>query len=422
VPNLPSKEFLEWLRRYEKRTGRSLQGTPKELRDKLQRRFERLYAQAKKLDVLDEYIIELLAEYKGEVSKKKKECEHPYEKINGVTCMKCGRLLSSDEVKAAQGWKASDTESPVNWPAKINTEGTSTGRVKASSKAGKKARKEQASAPSLDIGEAVSKFAKTITDNHSDTRSAAMPTPKSEKKTTKPTTKPEVVKAEPLDPEKMSRQALIGALEECKKVGATVAWSKKDSDDILRVKLAEALEAVTSPEVMATVAKIDVDTVKDCIGVFIDMRAPNCLGCPTKEECVKQFLQNMEGDFSLFKQAQEEAEAEEQAALVEDEDVPAPEARKAKKEEPAKVTKKKLVYKSKRQIQVNDVKNPVKKKDDAELHGFVQEVLDEVPGTFGELREILFNHFEEPEDEQEARTMFLEFVKEMLQDNLIALA
>lgn len=218
------------------------------------------------------------------------------------------------------------------------------------------------------------------------------------------------------DPVKMDRRSLRSALSDAKAAGASVSWSKTDNDDLLRVKLAEALSQLQTPAVSAKLDAI-LESATDCFGLFIDFRQPSCLGCPSKEECYKLLLKNMENDFGLYIEAGKHADAHEQAAKVKPKDLPSQEALNAtvkkKKRKAAEI-----VYNKTQRFSILVDKNPEKKGD--ENYKFFRAFLKERPETFSDLRKLLGKHFEVPETLDGQKELTIEYVKAMVEEGIIA--
>lgn len=194
----------------------------------------------------------------------------------------------------------------------------------------------------------------------------------------------------------MDRKSLKATIAQLKEAGVKIEYSKQDDDDVLRRKVNDAMQAMPSPEHIKMLESIDPAKLKevlkrDCFGIFIDVRSPSCQACPDTETCVKEYMKNLKGDFSIFKPAMQEIKAEETAALVTEDDVKkatkkAKEAKAENGDGEAKV--KKIKYDVDRFVAVVDFdKSKLDKEHDT--YSTIKAILKEVPTTFGELREIV---------------------------------
>jgi len=250
----------------------------------------------------------------------------------------------------------------------------------------------------------------TLKDKEEDTPKAAKPKAEAEAPVAAKATKTEKTPVVPLptmEVTKMDRKSLKATIAQLRAAGVDIEYKKADDDGTLARKVNDALVKIPSPEMIATLETIDpakLSTVlqKDCLGLFVDMRSVNCLMCTTQAECVKEYLANLKGNFSVFKDAMIEIKVEEAAEEIEEEEIAAVAEKTKKADKKAKAAAPEtgkvsaIVWKAKRRIFVMDVANPNDEDDD--VYSTVQAILDEVPSTMSELREIVQREWEYDDD------------------------
>lgn len=227
-------------------------------------------------------------------------------------------------------------------------------------------------------------------------------TPQPEKPPKKATPKAEPTPVVPLpaaEVRNMDRKSLKAMAYQLTEMGVEVKVLKSDDDAALQAKVSAALNSLPSPEVLQKLETIDPEKLapvlkKDCLGLYIDLRAAACISCPDNVTCVKEFMKNLKGNFEVFKPAMKEIEVEEQAAKITPE-VAAASAKASKKTEDKTTAKAapKIVWNPKRKLVVANIDNPLKKKHDA--HATFQAILDELSvSTMKELRDIIERDWE----------------------------
>lgn len=213
-----------------------------------------------------------------------------------------------------------------------------------------------------------------------------------------------VMSAPVFEPQQLEIPELRAALTEL-----GLAYSKKDDETKLRLKLNKALAGAAKPEALSKLALIDpgklktAGLVQDCIGLYIDMTTPACVACPTKVDCLKQYVTNLGSDFSMFAKAMDLSQSDDQ------ETSDRPKKKKKKDSEaqtatPKKKKKRKLVYDANLTIGVSGkdaeafshLYSDMEDEDDAAaVSSLLQRILsDSYPETLGELKEIVDEFFE----------------------------
>jgi hypothetical protein len=208
----------------------------------------------------------------------------------------------------------------------------------------------------------------------------------------------------------MDRTALKAIASQLKEAGADFKVLKIDTDDSLQKKVNEALHALPSagvatqldsiiPEKLQTVLK------RDCLGVFIDLSDVSCVRCTHVQTCVRDYLSNLNGDKllalkpAMVGQVVEESKTVVKRASTSAADVP---------KKPAKIT-----YEPDRVLFVKNMKHPNPKKSAG--YDTIQAILDEVPGTMSEMREIIDRDFEQTDKE------FITFLNSLREVGMIKL-
>lgn len=170
---------------------------------------------------------------------------------------------------------------------------------------------------------------------------------------------------------------------------------KKLEDHELLRAVSETVNNLPSPQTLEALDALDprkLETVlkQDCIGVFVDLRTPACQACPDKGACTRQFLTNLKGNFSVFKDAHAEIKTEETAAQVTDKEI----AMKTKKSDKAKTAR--TPYDPKLVVFVMSIKNPQPKSDPS--YTLLKEILaladkaDFAPCTLKEIYAVVAKH------------------------------
>lgn len=203
----------------------------------------------------------------------------------------------------------------------------------------------------------------------------------------------------------MDRKTLKGVIADLKGAGVDIKFSKTDDDPTLQRKVNEALAGLPSPEILHKLERVNPQKLaqivgqKDCLGIFVDLTAAECLICSDKQECVKEYLKNLSGNFKMLDAALDDVKTEEQAKQVPKEviNAVAKKAKKAAKEKEPQQRIKPITYNPKTAVYVMDVENP--NKEDSEAYAAVQAVLDQVPGTMLELRECVASEYVWESDE-----------------------
>lgn len=211
----------------------------------------------------------------------------------------------------------------------------------------------------------------------------------------------------------MDRTALKAIASQLKEAGADIKVLKIDTDDSLQKKVNEALHALPSadtttqldsiiPEKLQTVLK------RDCLGVFIDLSDVSCIRCTHVQTCVRDYLSNLlNGDKLLaLKPAMAGSAVEELKKTTKESSTSA--AEPPKKAKPAKLT-----YEPDRVLFVKNMKHPNPKKSAG--YDTIQAILDEVPGTMSEMREIIDRDFEQTDKE------FITFLNSLREVGMIKL-
>ena len=205
--------------------------------------------------------------------------------------------------------------------------------------------------------------------------------------------KPVAVTVAPnVKPALMDRNSVKAMLEELKRGGVAVSWSRKDTDDELQEKLNQAMKALATPAVLETLERIDPAKLtaalnKDCIGLFIDLRTPVCVACPDMATCIKTYVENLKGNFTVFKDALADIKTEEAAALITDDVVPDTEP--VVKKTASKLRSKKTTYDPTRKIFFVGEKGPEDIAHDDDTLAFLTQVFDVLPETMQEFRTIV---------------------------------
>lgn len=239
------------------------------------------------------------------------------------------------------------------------------------------------------------------------------------------------------DLDSMDERSLRGTFKDLREaashagVNLDLKINKEDDESTVRKKLKKALRRFQTPEAMVALASINPDKLlpiqgQECKGVFINLNAAACVGCPNRDECLRLYLKNVPENFSKFKHAMEDAEATAQmiSAVSNDkalkgvhEIVKKVKEERASQKESGTVKAKKLEYDADRRIGVfsweND-KNPYSRKHHA--HELVQEIYDKNPRTLGDLRVIVEEHIEFKGSTKEKDRQFMELVVGLLDD------
>lgn len=180
-----------------------------------------------------------------------------------------------------------------------------------------------------------------------------------------------------LDLKNLDRKSLKAVLEELRSAGVKVRVPltsdgtpkiKQMADHELLRAVSEAINSLPSPETLATLERIDpqklADTLKkDCLGVFIDLTTPECLACPDKAQCAKEFIRNLKGNFKALKDAQTEIKVTEQASAVTEEVLAAAERTNTNVKTKNKIRR--LKYDGDTVVFIMNIKNPEKKSSEA---------------------------------------------------------
>jgi hypothetical protein len=194
----------------------------------------------------------------------------------------------------------------------------------------------------------------------------------------------------------MDRKTLKAIVADLKTAGADIKVLKSDDDDALRRKVNETLAALPSPEVLAKLEAINPQKLgvvlgqPDCLGLYIDLRTVDCMVCEDNAACVKKYLENLKGDFSMFTAAMEDIKTETAAAAVTKGVIAAVMTQPAVRGKP--IRQKRIKYDAKRAIYVMDIENPNTRESDE--YEMLQSVLDQVPRTLKQLRALAEEHYE----------------------------
>jgi predicted transcriptional regulator len=187
----------------------------------------------------------------------------------------------------------------------------------------------------------------------------------------------------------MDRAALKAIASQLKDAGSSIKVFKTDTDDALQLKVNESIQQIPSAVVSAQlndISPVKLVTIKrDCFGVFIDFSDVSCVRCTHAQTCVREYLNNISdakgGNLVSLKLAMSTVDEQKQ-------ETPAAAAPKKQK---------KVTYEPDRYVFVKNMKNPNKKGTDE--HAVLQAILDEVPGTMSELREIIARDFDQTDKE-----------------------
>lgn len=203
------------------------------------------------------------------------------------------------------------------------------------------------------------------------------------------------VKEGGFDTSKLDRKSVKATIATLRDAGVRIKYDKEESTDQLAVKLSQALNGLPSPEMMEKLERIDPVKLKvlngdgACLGIFIDMTQPECQVCTDRDECVKKYISNLNGNLKMFKEAMVDMKTEAAAKNVTEEEAEAV----AKKSNKGK-KKGRLKYDPKMSVYVMEIENPVNKKKEPDAHEMVESILKEVPTSLGELRKTISKHFE----------------------------
>jgi hypothetical protein len=182
----------------------------------------------------------------------------------------------------------------------------------------------------------------------------------------------------------MDRVALKAIASQIKDTGMGFKVLKSDTDDAIQKKVNEALQQIPSATVSAQLNDISPEKLttvlkRDCFGIFIDFSDVSCVRCTDAQTCVREYLSNVSDEGSKLislRPAMAKGDAQKK-----EESPPAVAPKKSKK----------ITYEPDRVLFVTNMKNPNKKGTDE--HVVLQAILDEVPGTMSELREIIARDF-----------------------------
>lgn len=212
-----------------------------------------------------------------------------------------------------------------------------------------------------------------------------------------------------LDLKNLDRKSLKAVIMELHGAGVTVKVPfgddgqprvKKMEDHELLRAVSTAINSLPSPETIQALERIDPSKLtpllkQDCIGIYVDLTTPECLACPDKHTCTKKFIENLKGNFKVFKDAMTDIKTEEAAKAITDEEIDT--VSKKSKDKGKKVRR--LKYDPRLTVFVMNVPHPEKDKK-ADAYEMVQAILDHAddadfaPITLEELYEIASKHFE----------------------------
>lgn len=211
-------------------------------------------------------------------------------------------------------------------------------------------------------------------------------------------------------PSKLDRKSLKATLFVLRDAGIKVKYDKEESSEQLAARLNNALQAVPSPEMLEKLEKIDPTKLKvlngdgACLGLFVDLKQPECQVCEDRDACIRQYLKNLDGNLKMFKDAMIDSETESVAKTVTEETA------EAMKKQKSTAPVKRMKYDKEMAIYIMDVANPINKKKESDAYDMVQEVLDKVPSTLGELRKLVNSHFQYDSDRDFMEELFTQLL------------
>ncbi len=224
---------------------------------------------------------------------------------------------------------------------------------------------------------------------------------------------------ESTNPTKLDRKSLKASIFALRDAGVKVKYDKTESSDQLTARLNTALNTLPTPELVEKLGRIDPEKLKvvsgdgACLGLFIDMRQPECQICTDRDACIKQYMKNLDGNLTMFKNAMVDLKTEAIAKTVTDEDAEAT----VKKSKSEKDAPKRMKYDASMSIYVMDIPNPVSKKKEPDAFALIKDILDDVPTSLGALRKLVNTHFEYESD----RDFMEELFKQLLDYGVVKL-
>ena len=199
--------------------------------------------------------------------------------------------------------------------------------------------------------------------------------------------------------------------EEAKERGVKV--KKGASADDIRAAINNDLLDLQSDTPKA-LASVDLEKIKNCIGLFIDFRDTSCIKCPQQSDCLKKFAKHQASGFKAFEGVRLEVEIETEVEATDE--VPTEKPKKGAKKKSKK--KRSTGYDLKREIDVFN--EPLNKEDD--LYAIAKLVKKRVPSTIGALQTIILSVYDPEEDTDESRAQLTKEIIGVFVDwNLIEL-
>lgn len=112
-----------------------------------------------------------------------------------------------------------------------------------------------------------------------------------------------------IQPTYLDRESLKGTLLDLKALGVDVKIYKQDTAEQLEAKLVEALDKLPIQETRQDAKVREIQSqMATCRGVLLDLRAPACLACPNKAQCMIEYVRFLDNRHEITTHADVEAE------------------------------------------------------------------------------------------------------------------
>lgn len=210
-----------------------------------------------------------------------------------------------------------------------------------------------------------------------------------------------------IDVRKLSMKELRGT---AKDLGVKV--TKGMTEDALREAVADAMVGMTD-DAMEVVNSVNYEKLDECIGLFIDLTSATCISCSLQSDCRRKFAEHQANGFAAFAKVRLDIKTDETADAVEAEDLPPKDKPKATKK-PKKKKDAKFIAKRKINVYEIDIE------DDDDAAEFLRDLLDTVPQTMGELRDLVVKHYE-PDDGEDDDSLTLDIARQLVDIDAIEL-
>jgi len=201
----------------------------------------------------------------------------------------------------------------------------------------------------------------------------------------------DVTRTEPTLLDKKSLKEVLTVLNDANVPNTT--YEKSESKEELAQRATAALSNLPSPKLIQKLGSIDPEKLKmlqgdgACLGLFVDLKQPECQVCTDKTACVSAYITNLNDNLSSFKDALINLKTDVHASEVSGEDMK--KIKEKSKEKKVKHVSKRLAYNAETAVYVMDIANPLKASKEPEAHAVIASVLKRVPTTLGEIRSLL---------------------------------